>query len=416
MTWARRGRLPGLLLSEATAGTTLVFGLLFLVVAWFFALVADTGGFSAGLADPLNLALTACAFLGPVIAGAAAVRSATLVRQGVVALASTTVRGRFGVFLLSSGALAGWAALGYLSFVTVVLFASRLSGPAPASALLLVVQALAFLLLSTVIGAAAGAWVPYSITGPVVAIVFFATVNLLDLVSGPLGRLSPIYADIFYAYRLQPNAALLTGVSLTMVAIALVVVAVSFRPDPVMRRGVLTAIGATAAAAGLVMVSSAPEGDVMLRSGDVGDCRSAEGVTLCAWPGPGVPFEESLRALARVRAQANVVGIPVPNAFHEPGLRSESATARIFDVPIVRGDMSGGPTTYPALRAVVPPACDASSRSAADDLTGLLAERLDAGSVDPRGPWAAGIAIASAPRSEQRHWVRERLKDFDDCQ
>ncbi len=397
------------------SGTTLIFGLLFVGVAWLLALLIDVRDFSAGLTDPLNLSLTSCVFLGPVIAGGAAVRSATLVRQGVLALASTTVRGRFGVLLLSTISLTVWAVLGHLSFVTVVLLAARLDGPAPTVAWLLVVQAWAFLLLFTVIGTAVGALAPYNITGPVLAVAMFVTVNLLDLAGGSLGRLSPVYADIYYAYRLQPNAQLLAGVTLTMAAVAIVVVAVVFRPVRVIRRSLLTVVGVTAAGAGLFVVYSAPEGDVMLRRGSVGDCRSVDEVTLCAWAGPRVPFEESLQALIRVREQAKAVGIPVPDVFYEPGLDSASATARVFEVPVVRGNISVGPTTYPALRAMVPPSCGAGSRGAADDLTGLLAERLEEGSVDPRGPWAAGVPVASEPPAAQRRWVRDRLEDLDEC-
>lgn len=399
-----------LLLHEATSGVTLFAGLAVTVVSLTVALLTDTSEVSANLSGPLNLALTASAFLGPVAAGGAAVRTGLLTRQGVLALASTTGRGRPAVLVLTTIALVLWAVLAYLVFVAVVLITIPRGGPATPAMMVLTAQALAFLVLAVVLGVAAGSLVPHSLVGPVVAIGIFATVAVLDLATGPFGRLSPIFADVFYRYRFEPNAALVIALVIMMAGAVLVVVALTYRLTR--RLAVLTgACGLVVVLLGAYTMSQAPSGDVLLRSGSIGQCTTRDGIELCVWPGPGVPVQASISALAHARAVADRI-FPVPNRFHEPGL-DPAGDALEFDVP---GPDQVGLPRYAAWIAVIRPPCDEASRRAAEDLTGLVGELLNSGTVDPAGPLAAGIGQATRPLAEQRAWAAPRAAELRACE
>lgn len=399
----------GVLLQEAISGATLGTGLILCVTSLAIALLTDTSGLLPGWADPLNLSLTACLFLGPVAAGGAAVRSHLLATQGMMELAASTTRGRWGVRILTWLGFAAWSSLAYAAFVAVTLIGTDTSGPATPSMFLLPVQAVLFLLFVTGLGVAVGSIVGNPLVGPVLAVTLFVLLSYLDLSDGALGRLSLVYADTFYRYRFEPNAELLAGIVCLLGAGAIMLAVAGHRNRRL--RATILAGAVVVVGLGGAAVATAPAGDVRLRAGSFGECASAQDVELCVWSGPGVPVEASLRALERTVAVAGRF-FPVPHHFYEPGLNPPSDDARPFDVP---PPGAPGSASHAALQAVIPQSCDKRSVQAADDLTGLVAELLNPGSVDPRGPWAAGIDAAHWRAKRQDQWVSARVEVLDTC-
>lgn len=169
----------GLLWVDATTGVPLITGISITSVAVLVGASASSRVLLAGLADPLNFALSACGYLGPAVAASAAAHLGWQARSGVAAIAETAPHGRWRTWTLAATSSLLWAVFAYLALLTVVLLTVDLNGPRSWGMAVLAVQGLVLVIGCTLIGAAIGfrftaPWIP-----PLVALALFAAIFYL---------------------------------------------------------------------------------------------------------------------------------------------------------------------------------------------------------------------------------------------
>lgn len=397
------------LAAETTSGITLVSGLFAVGALLLIALLSDFSGYDPGGGNTLNLALSACFLLGPLMAGLAAMRVGRLNAQGALDLASTTPRGRTSMLVLAGVGYAIWAAVAYACFAVLAALSIGVDGPWTPAMALLTGQAIAFMSACIVLGITIGSRLSNVFIGPALTIGLLLSLNYLDLLAAPAGTFSPVFPEVVYRYGLQPNAGLLLGLVGVSVGIAILMVGLGFYTT-LGQRTVLCLVGVLLLSGGASRVISASPDPVEVRSGDLGLCRSLEGIELCVWPGPGVEIDSSLRALVTVRAVISRF-VPVPIKFHEEGLRGGQGS-REFIVPVPGDNASAG--VY-AREAMLPQACSATSSRARDEFLGLVNELLRPGSMGVSGSFGVGAAQASTSFAAQRAWAAPRIDALDAC-
>lgn len=405
-----------LVFNEALSGVALVAGAICVGAALLLGAFVDTSSFRPGIGDPLNLSLTACLFVGPVVAGGAATRCALLRRQQFFLFADSTARRSAGAMSVVFAALSGWGLLAYVGFCICILVGANRRGATTMSMVWLPAEAMMLIVLLASLGTIVGSLTSWILIGPSTAAGIYFVLSLLDLQAGSVGRFSPTYSDIFYTYGVQPNSQLLGAKVVLMAGLTAGVFAFAVYGRRVRLPLTMALVGArvlavSGATAGVIGILAAPPGDVVLRHGGAGECASEHGVTLCYWPGPGVPVEASVGALAAARVAAAGI-FTTPSDFYEPGLTPDSPNARPYKVPPPDDVSSAWPQ---ALYAVVPAPCDKETARASDDLVGLILARHDPSRTDSTGPFREAIQIARGSVAEQRSWARSRMKALSGC-
>jgi len=399
-------RLAGVILTDATTGTPLVTGLLACGVALGLGLLTDTGGMLAGWADPMNLTLTAAAFLAPVAAGSANAHATSLVLSGSGDLAATSPRGRSAAYLVSVVSVAAWQVAAYALLAAVVMVRSDSAGAHSPAMLLLGGSALTLILACTGIGAALSIVVPSRVTAPATTLLIFLWVYLFSYAGGPARLLSPIYPEIFYQVYLEPRVRVVGAQILAMAALLAGAAAVlAWRRTRVVLVVVSVLLVAGATVTGLGAGTQATQ---FRHPPTDPPCRSSHGVRLCVWPESRNRLTEGLQALVSVRGRARRF-IELPTDYHEPGLRSGPDSVEYLLPP------PGQETfLFDAVLAATPvPACDSSKSLRAVDriqswLMSLMSDDATVGDREVR-------RIRQAPLQEQRAWLADNLRNTRAC-
>lgn len=347
-------------LAEAMSGTALVFGLSGVAVLLLTALLGDLDGYVPGGGNTLNMPLSLCFLLGPLMAGMSAVRAGRLHAQGAFELAASTPRGRSGLFCVLWIAYTGWAVVAYTCFAVLSAVLIGVNGPWTMAMSLLAVQALALLGACVVLGLVIGCRISSPLVGPGLTIVMMIALNYVDLAPNPLGRLSPIFPGVSYSYEVQPNAHLLAALVAMSLGVTLCLVGVA----GYLRRHI-------------------------------------------GFPVSKVEIDESLRALVAVRGVMTRFRSE-PTHFRQVGLTG-GTDSRVVEIA-TPGDHAS--VWAFAKEAMVPPACSASTMRARTELFGLINEVLRPGSMGPKGPYAER---RTEPISNQRAWVATRLTALAAC-
>lgn len=394
-----------LVLTDATSGIPWLTGILTVVVAAGLGLAVDVSGFVPGWADPLNLGLTAVAFLCPLAAGGAAAQSSRLGRDGLTILAATAPRGPRAVFAVSFVSVLSWQVTAYWMMLGLMLVRSDLSGPFAWSMLLLPASAVAYIGLATALGTWVGSRFQGGLAAPVAALAVFLWIYVGSYASGGWERLSPIYPATFYQYYLQPNAALVATQALAAVAITCVAIASCLSRS---RAWLLASACAVAAAVGLgVGTTSEP---VEYRSPpEVAACESRSGTTVCVWPESREQLNDALDAIVAVREAAGSL-LRTPRLYRQEGLEDQEGA--LFPLP-APGE---GDYVFRAVLAASPkPRCGSrpspTSVDAAGRLQGWLQARVDPSSItDPELS-----QLVQASPSRQSDWIERRMAEVRAC-
>lgn len=393
-------------LAEATSGTTVIFGLTGVAVLILMGILTDFDGYVPGGGNTLNIPLSFCFFLGPLMAGMSAVRAGRLHTQGAFGLAASTPRGRSGLFLVLWFAYTAWAVVAYTCFTVLTAVLVGVNGPWTMTMSLLTAQALALLGACVVLGLVVGCRISSPLVGPGLTILMMIALNYLDLAPNPIGRVSPIFPGVSYSYELQPNAHLLAALVATSLGVMLCLVGVA----GYLRRNVgftVSAVGVLIRAGGAFQAVTASSDATQIRTGGPGLCRGQDVVVLCVWPGPDVEIDESLRALVAVRGVMTRFRSE-PTHFRQVGLTG-GTDSRIVDIA-TPGDHAS--VWAFAKEAMVPPACSASTMRVRNELFGLINELLRPASMGPEGPY---VELRTGPISKQRAWVATRLTALAAC-
>jgi hypothetical protein len=388
---------------DATSGALALFGTLMCMAALALAVLLKAPDMLPGWADPLNLALTSALIFAPVSGGIAAVHAGNLNRSRMLDLAATCPNGQWRALVRAGVGVFSWAVLALAIFTIVVLVGADLQGPVSAAMWLLPTQALMLIGAAATLGTAVGARLTWYLTGPVTTLVLYGVLFRLD-VSG--ARLSPVYTDIYYQVRFEPNVRLLLAVHLALAAVMVFVAALALRTTRTLTKavGVLGAV----ACAGLCVaqLGAAAPGDTQLREGGSGTCSTRSHTRLCVWPENSERLDAALGALVEVTEAARPV-MPVVENYEEPGLRGGDA-AHLYVMPGFGEDVYLGA----AVSAVVPAPCDSRTAQVAFELQALIYERLDPGSSAPA---LGAAAIAQNSLAAQREWAGERLRQLAAC-
>lgn len=394
-----------LVLTDTTSGIPWLTGVVTVLVAAVLGLAIDVSGFLRGWADPLNLTLTAVAFLCPLAAGAAAAQGSRVKRDGLTTLAATTPRGPHAVLAVSFVSVLAWQLTSYWVLLGLILVRSNLSGVFSWSMLLLPASAVAYLGLATSLGTWVGSRFQAGLAAPAVALVVFLWIYVGSYASGGWERLSPIYPATFYQYYLQPNASLVATQILVAVAlICVVVVSCLSRSRTWLLASVLAGVAALGTGA------NATSQPVEYRSSPVtAACGSRSGTTVCLWPEARAQLGDALDAMVLVRQAARPI-LTTPTAYRQEGLDNQEGT--LFPVP-APGE---GDYVFRAVLAASPkPRCGPRPTPASEDAAGQLQGWLQA-RVDPSSITDPDLTqlVQDSP-SRQSDWVKARVADVRAC-
>lgn len=403
MTGVRR--YLAVVIASATSEPALALGAMTWVVAVFLAAISQPSGFHPGLGDPLNYALTATAFLGPVAGGAAAHHVAGMGRARLLDLGRTSPRGAGAQVRLAIVATLAWSLLALGSMHAILLVAADLSGAKTLSVLLLPAASVGIVLLCVSAGALCGTRWPSVLTAPSVTLVCFAWVYGIAFAEGKAGRLAPIYPDVFYNDAIEPNALLVGAQVGAMAGLSALAVAATWRGRT---RVVLALLGASVVVtSGFAWQEADPEA-VRLRtpSGQI-PCASEGAVQLCYWPESEGQARGALRALSEAHARLEPYFDP-PDRFAQSGLLARVPGAREFQMPLPENP----DYAYRAVLAVVPPLTCHNERvyEAHRQLVNLFTAMTDAGPISEDTQ-----PILDLPKDRIRTWVASQIEIIEGC-
>lgn len=396
-----------LLVVDATSGVPLVAGLINLAAASFAGVTLSSTPMLPGWGDPLNACLSACFFLCPISAGAAAVHAGWLERSGMAGLAATAPDGRWRPLLLTAAGSWLWAVAAYACLVLVVLLTSDLSGPWSPAMLLLPAQGVVLLAVGVLVGVLAGTVGRYVWVPPVVATVIFVALNYLDRTDGPLDGFSMTYSFVFYQVNLVPNVMLLAGAMLSALGVGVLMLAAIRMTVRRRLAPVLTVVACAALGAGVVVVDRAGVSDVDFRAGGTARCAMRGPVELCVFAESEAQLVPMVHALARARATAEPL-FAVPREFRQPLVATRQQAPVPVDVP---SDAERFGYLGRAVEAVVPGAVCSTPHPERDALVALVYERLTPGIVESR----AVRELATEPLRAQREWAAPRVERLLAC-
>ncbi|GAA1947260.1 hypothetical protein GCM10009798_02890 [Nocardioides panacihumi] len=371
-----------LISGSAAVGAALVLGGVF----------TSTDGQLPGWADPLNLVLTACLYLGPLAAGAAALQVSLQQASGILELAGTTPRGKASAIRLGWLAIASWQSLALLVLCALILVRSDLSGGFSPAMLLLPLQAALLVSACTAAGVAVARLWQHHLAAPAVAVALFA---ILYLTSDPADRLRVIYPEIHYQIYLEPNPGLLSSTALGL-AFATVVAwtGLAVRRSRLRALGFVIA-GALLASSVVTRIHTDERPVAVRRPPHSATCYRKHDVRLCTWPFPSRSLEQSLSRLDRMHRVLAMYDDAAPTDFFEVGLVSPERAAA-YDMP--RHDDLVQDGTEEAMALIPVPTC---SRLAVTRAYGELVRWLVVESSRELGHSASAATSAG--------WVVQRL-------
>lgn len=292
---------------------------------------ASTDGLLPGWADPLNLVLTACLYLGPLAAGAAALQVSLQHASGMLELAGTTPRGKVSAIRVGWLAIAGWQLLALLVLCALILVRSDLSGGFSPAMLLLPLQAALLVSACTAAGVVVARLWPHHLAAPAVAVALFA---VLYLNSDPSDGLRFIYPEISYQIYFEPNPGLLSSTALGL-AFATVVAwtGVAMRWSRLRALGFVVA-GALLAGSAVTRIHTDGRRPVAIRRPPhSATCHRKDDVRLCTWPSsPTDSIPENLARLDRMHRVLAAYDATAPTDFYEVGLQTPAGGAA-YDMP-----------------------------------------------------------------------------------
>lgn len=403
MTGARR--YLALVAASARSEPALAMGVMTWAVAVFLVTIAQPGGFQPGLGDPLNYALTATAFLGPVAGGAAAHHVAGMGCARLLDLGRTSPRGAGAQVRLAIVATLAWSLAALGSMHAILLVAADLSGAKTPSMLLLPAASVGIVLLCVSAGALCGTRWPSVLTAPSVTLACFAWVYVIAFDEGKAGRLAPIYPDVFYNDAIEPNVLLVGAQVGAMAGLSALAVAATWRG---WTRVVLALLGASiVVASGFAWHGADPEATQLRNPPASIPCATEGAVSLCYWPESSHQARHALRALSDVHDRLQGVFEP-PTRFAQRGLTSRFPESRELLIP----RHENPDYAYRAVLAVVPPLTCHNERvyEAHRQLVNLFTAMTDAGPISEDTQ-----PILDLPKDRIRTWVASQVEIIEGC-
>ncbi|MDR6175497.1 hypothetical protein QE364_000116 [Nocardioides zeae] len=386
----------------ATSGLPFAFGAASVIYGLVLGSLVPTELLNPGLADPVNLILTAMLYVAPPAAGIAALHVRQLRRSGLFDLAEASTRGVRGPAVLAFVSLAVWQVAAVLALGGVLLARSDLSGAVTAPMVLAAVQPPLVAVAATAVGVQVGARVRGRMAPALTAIGAFVLLYALALSGDPLHRLSPVLSEVYYPTYLEPSPRRVAAVIVLLVGVA--GAALAFLPgrSATGTRAIVPALALATATAGLV--GSALVGDETARVRVAGEvvCATEGSTELCVWSESEELLRPNLRKLVDVRA-AIAGSFPTPDRFAEPGADPDARPVQVAQVP-------GLDSWLPAALAVVPVAdcSNADARRASDALVQWVQRAAAAGgSGDPSSGEVS--AVLERPEDDQRAWAGEQF-------
>lgn len=406
-------RVVGLPITIAGTGIPRAFGLLQVTVGALATLTTDVSGFLPGIADPLNLLLTATVYLAPLAAATGAAHAASFQSRGIGSIAAVTPRGRHAAALLNWGAVAGWSLVTYLTMLAVLVLRADLSGSTTPAMFMLVVLAVTLLLAAAAVGTVAATLTPSPLVAPALAVALFTALYVISYATGPWAVLSPTSPATFYRPFFEPRVGLIAAQAACVVGGAVLLWAAVHHG---LRRLLVASTGALVLVLGglelweqaaphtdLLAVGAGLDAPLQVRTPPARPaCGSSDGVLLCVWPESAPHLQPSLQALAQVKAAASPY-LDVPDRYAEPAVGVPGQT---FVLPI-RGDGA----LFTAVIAAIPEECtDQAALDAMFDLRAWLAVR-----VGERLETRRIKKVAALPSAHQQAWVNRRLDQATAC-
>lgn len=396
---------PRRLVVAATSGAPFGLGLAVVAYCLLLGLVVPTDGLQPGLADPVNLLLTATLYIAPLGAGTGAFHAQQLRKSSLLDVAATTSRGPRAALLLAWLTVVLWQLVAVAALGVVLMSRADLGGAVTAPMLLAALQPPLVVLAGSALGAHVGARSGFRLTPALCAIGVFAVLYLVALADGLVHRFSPVLSEIYCQTFLEPDPRR-TGAMLVLLVGTTVALLVLLPTGPGRRRRVVP----TTVAAALVVVGvagTAAYGDEPVRVRTTGEtvCAGADGTELCVWEESQARLAPTLRRIVEVR---DVVGgaFPTPDTYAEPGAGPRDA---------LRVTPAGADDPDPFLAivlALVPVSgcSDAGAQRAAGDLVQWLRLRLEPDAVvgEPT-PRLADVLDRSA--ADQEAWAGERFAE-----
>lgn len=375
------------------------------VLALGLGLTLDTSALLPGFADPLNLSLTAIAYMAPLAAGGSAMATSAIAQSGFLVVAGSSPRGRIGALAVANLASLTWHLLAYAVLVVVLCVRSDLSGAATATMVLLPLTAATTVAVAASVGALCGLRIPSLLAPPAAATLVFAWIFIGSYLPPPARAASPIFPEVYYQVFLEPNGALLASLVLFGVAFCIGALAVVVETRRVAAS--TSAIGVLVLAV-VVFPGSDPSAVELRAAPNKPDCVVSRGTTLCGWPESAARLRSALDALVRVRAAVSPV-LSTPAMYREPGLPDRYGT--LFQIPLIAGD---DPTFFAALAVTPGNGCqplDSAAAVAAGELNGWVQARVDSNAINDRQI----NAIVNSPDRAQRAWVESRVAATEAC-
>lgn len=402
---SRARRYLALVVAASTSGPGLSLGLMTWVVAVFLAVVADTSGFQPGWGDPLNYALNATTFIGPIAAGSAAHQVAALGRARLLDLGRTSPLGPGAQARLVIVSTTGWTAAALLSIHLILLLTSDGSGAKTPAMLLLPAASVGIVVLCATVGALCGLIWRSVATAPVVTLVSFAWMYALVFVDGKLSRLVPIYPEVFYNDAIEPNPLLVGAQVGCLAGLSVLALGATWRGGV---RAVSALVGS------LVFLASAaawhhagPEATQVRQPPERLPCVTQGSVQLCYWPESAEQAHEAVRALTEGYDRLSTYA-DLPTRFAQRGLTDRVPGSREFLMP----RRENADYAYRAVLALAPPlTCDVEGPAEAHrQLVNLYTALTDAGPVsEDTGP------VLEKPVGELRAWIAHQEATIEGC-
>ncbi|GAB3086320.1 hypothetical protein [Nocardioides zeae] len=397
-----------LALVGATSGLPFAFGIAAVVYGLVLGSLVPTGSLGPGLADPVNLVLTAMLYVAPPAAGIAALHLRQLRQSGLFDLAAASTRGIRGPAMLAFAALAVWQVASVVALGVVLVARSDLSGAVTAPMLLAALQPPLLAVAATAVGVQVAARVRARLAPALTAIAVFVVLYVLALSGDPLHRFSPVLSEVSYPTFLEPSP-MRVGVVLVLLA-GVVGAALAFLPSgrgasdrrEVVARG-LALVTVVAGLVGCVLV-----GDEAARVRVTGEvvCATEGPTELCVWSESEELLRPNLERLTDVRA-AIAQSFPTPDRYTEPGADSGARPVQVAQDP--------GPDSWlPAALAVVPVAdCSSAEARHASDALVQWVQQVAAGRSG--GPASAEVtAVLERSEEDQRAWAAEQFDTASD--
>lgn len=399
-------RLVRLVVTDATSGIPLITGAIVAASALLLGSSARVANFQPGWADPLNYALTATAFLGPLAVGAAAIHLSYVVRSGMADLAETSARGRRGSLLLALAAVLLWQLVTLMVLLAVLLIRADLAGAGTPAMGLLALLAVSVVTACTVVGAVVGSRWTSPLAPPTLAVSCFLWIYGISFYTGKVARLSPIYPNVFYQDWYQPHRLLVASQAGVLLACALLAGAALYGS----RAGVwlvgVAVLGLAVSAGGWVRASASATEYRPLPA--YIPCRTSMAISLCVWPESQFQIDPALRALTLVHDRLSPYTL-TPTSYAETGLTRAFPEATTYQMP---SHTESDYVYYAVLAAVSQPLCQNHRVVSAQlALTDMYLTRVT-------GQPTPNTNIARLLRSQTRHivrWVSSRLSILDSC-